>query len=357
MPEDLSAYSEIFLYVDLECPTGGCDPWDQPAKVSIIKEALSYELARYITPYGKACGGWVWDITDFKSIMTGKTEWQSYVQVWGASGWLVTIELELIPGTPEYPYVKLTRLWNEDNWVYGDTDVSYDFPERIIPIDESTDAAKIRMNMSGHGQGNTNNAAEFSNFTHFVWVDGAETFEQHLWKDDCDVNPCSPQNGTWQASRAGWCPGQDVIPWEWDLDEKFTPGEDIKLDFVLQEYTNLLDTGYNGSTHTEPHYRCHTYLIEYSKDVFVGTQEYQGITNNLASVYPNPTNGKLHIKAADDAIINGIYLYRTDGRLIIRKTDIEERAYMITVSEQPTGMYIIRVVTDKGTTTLKVAKE
>ncbi len=101
MPEDLSAYSEIYLHVDLECPTGGCDPWDQPAKVSIIKDALSYEIARYITPYGKACGGWVWDITDFKSIMTGKTEFQSYVQVWGASGWLVTIELELVPGTPE----------------------------------------------------------------------------------------------------------------------------------------------------------------------------------------------------------------------------------------------------------------
>jgi hypothetical protein len=356
MPGDLSGYSEIYLHVDLACPVGGCDPWDQPAKVSILKDALSYEVVRYITPYGKACGGWTWDITDFKPIMMGKTEFQSYVQVWGASGWLVTVQLELIPGTPDYPYLKLTRLWNEDNWVYGDQDIPHDFPERIVPIDQSTEKAKVRMTMTGHGQGNTNNAAEFFNVKHHLWVDGNEEFEQHLWRDDCGENECSPQNGTWTLSRAGWCPGQDVQPWEWDLSEHAEPGEDMNLDFVLQDYVNLLDSGYNGSTHTEPHYRCHTYLVEYSKDVFVSTPEQFSKAIANVTVYPNPTGGELSIKSTGEAKINGVFIYRPDGALVLREIDIEQNLHTVSLAELPVGVYIVRVVTDSGSETVKVMR-
>jgi len=356
MPEDLMDYSEIYLHVDLECPGGGCDPWDQPAKINVIKDAVSYEIARYITPYGVACGGWTWDITDFRSLLTDKTEFNSYVQVWGASGWLVTIQLELIPGTPDYPYTILTPLWMEDNWVYGDSDVSYDFPERTVNINEATEAAKIRMTISGHGQGNTLNAAEFSEFTHNFLIDGEETFAQHLWKDDCDINTCSPQSGTWQYSRAGWCPGQDVQPWEWDLQDKFTAGEDILLDFVLADYTNLLDTNYNGGSHTEPHYRCHTYLVEYSGNPFVSTEEIS-LTDKSGSVivYPNPSNGIITIKGKD-AEIKTVHIYRIDGALVevIENIGIPEK--QINIENQPDGLYVLKVETSKGFSVFKISK-
>jgi len=357
MPSDLSDYSEIYLHVDLECPGGGCDPWDQPAKVNVIKDAVSYEIARYITPYGVACGGWVWDITDFRTLLTDKTEFNSYVQVWGASGWLVTIQLELVQGTPDYPYTILTPLWMEDNWVYGDTAVSYDFPERVININEETDAAKIRMTMSGHGQGNTLNAAEFSNFTHHIWINGEETFEQHLWKDNCDENTCSLQTGNWRPPRSGWCPGQDVQPWEWDLQDYLTPGNELIIDYVLADYTNLLDTGYNGSTHTEPHYRCHTYLIEYSGNPFVGTEEIN-LTVNSGSiiVFPNPSDGIFTIRSKD-ATIKSVYLYRIDGSLIFMNENIGLQQYMVRLKQQTNGLYVLKVETETGVSVFKISRQ
>lgn len=348
MPEDLSNYSQILIEVDLECPPGGCDPWDQPAKINIFKEAISYEIARYITPYGIACGDWIFDITDFRSLLTGKVEFNSYVQVWGSSGWYVTIELTLVPGTPEYPFVKLTPLWMEDNWVYGDPDISYDFPEQILSINESTDDAKIRMTMSGHGQGNTLNAAEFSNFTHHIWIDGGETFEQHLWKNDCGQNSCSNQGGTWQGSRAGWCPGQDVQPWEWQLTELITPGEDMVIDYILADYTNLQNTGYNGGSHTEPHYRCHAYLLEYSTDEFVSVKE-----NNIAKkdmsfhVYPNPTDGFMEISTNGTAE-NGqaeITLVNITGNLI-DQFEWNGETKTLNFSDVSKGVYFLHIKMD-----------
>lgn len=355
MPEDLMDYSEIYIHVDLTCPGGGCDPWDQPAKLMINKDGENYELLRYITPYGVACGGWTWDITDFRSLLVDEVDWVSYVQVWGASGWLVSIELELIEGEPEFPYIKVDKLWSEDNWVYGDPDISYDFPEMPMMVHPETDAAKIRMTMTGHGQANTLNAAEFSEFTHHVWVDGEETFDQHLWKTDCGENSCSPQNGTWLFSRSGWCPGQDVQPWEWDLDGYFTPGEELVFDYVLADYTNLLNTGYNGYSHTEPHYRCHTYFLQYSDEDIVGVEEQMKNITHLEA-YPNPTSGLYYIKAKNDEQIEQVSVYQLNSQLIGTYYLNDASEYKVDLRSQPNGVYLIKVQTNNYTTVLKTVK-
>ncbi len=356
MPENLDAYSEIYVNIDLNCPTGGCDPWDQPAKLMINKDGENYEIARYITPFGVACGGWTWDITDFRSLLVNEVDWVSYVQVWGASGWLVSVELELVEGTPAYPYTKVVKLWNEDNWVYGDPDISYDFPAKEVMIEPETVAAKIRMTMTGHGQGNTQNAAEFSEFTHHIWIDGQETFEQHLWKTDCAQNSCSPQNGTYLYSRSGWCPGQDVQPWEWDMNGHFTPGESVNLDFVLADYTNLLNTGYNGSSHTEPHYRCHAYLIQYSDEDFVQLNE-QTVVSQHIEAYPNPTHGWYHMRSLHNEQIQEVAVYQLNGQLVASYLLNDATEYKLDLSSQTPGMYLIRVQTKTSADVLKVMVE
>ena len=35
-PESNSNFSEITMNVNLECPNGGCDPWDRKAKISVM---------------------------------------------------------------------------------------------------------------------------------------------------------------------------------------------------------------------------------------------------------------------------------------------------------------------------------
>lgn len=357
MPQDLSGYKSILLNLDLHCPAGGCDPWDQPGMLYIQKDNVTYEILRYITPYGRACGGWTFDLTDFKPIMQGKTIFESIIRVWGASGWLVEMELILEPGTPEYEVTRIDRLWNEDYWVYGDPDIPYDFPSRTISILENTDKARIRMTVTGHGQGNTLNAAEFSEFTHHVWVDGNETFDMYLWNDDCDQNPCSPQSGTWQYSRAGWCPGQDVQPWVYNLDDYITQGENLDLEFVLAEYTNLNNTGYNNTTHTEPHYRVHAYLVQYSLSTDTSNESVAAVTDTPEiNVFPNPSRGQFTV-SAKNSHIQTVSVYRIDGRQVASHYVGDAKSYLIDLDNQPNGIYFLRVHTPQGTSVVKVVKK
>jgi hypothetical protein len=351
MPADLSGYSHIYLYADLACPTSGCDPWDQAAQVYITKDSITYEIARYITPFGVACGGWMWDISDFRSVLTGKVDFTSYVQVWGASGWLVTLRLVLEEGTPEYAFSRITPLLDENYWVYGDPGISYNFPEKTVFIYPETQKAQIRMTSSGHGQGNTLNAAEFAEFTHHIWINGSETFPQHLWKTDCGQNTCSPQNGTWLYSRAGWCPGQDIQPWIWDLAGLFTPGQDLTADYVLAPYTNLLNTGYNGSSHTEPFIRTHAYLVQYASDPYVSTGSGLTMEESGISVYPNPANDHVTISCENEIL--EVELIGFTGQVLLRLPG-NKKSVSFTTSAFPAGICFIRVFTEKGTISRKL---
>ncbi|MDA3868030.1 MAG: peptide-N-glycosidase F-related protein [Salinivirgaceae bacterium] len=356
MPEDLSHYESIVLHLDLECPSGGCDPWDQPGMLYINKDNMAWEIARYVTPYGKACGGWSYDLTDFKPILEGKTVFESIIRVWGASGWLVNMELELTPGEPEYHVTKIDRLWNEDYWVYGDPDISYDFDPVAVPILENTDAAQVRMAVTGHGQGNTLNAAEFSHFTHNIHVNGNEEFPMDLWKDDCDENDCSNQSGTWLYSRAGWCPGQNVVPWLFNLEGLFTQGQDLELDFVLADYTNELNTGYNNNGHTEPHCRIHGYLVQYEENEDYNSIE-QSVTvdEGTLRVAPNPSKGMFTI-SSETSNIQNVAVYRIDGCRIKNYRTGEVHTFELNMEHHKQGVYFLNVQTDQGVEIVKIIK-
>jgi len=318
--DDLSSYSKILLHIDLDCPAGGCDPWDQAAQMYIKKDGEEYEVARYITPYGVACGNWTFDLTDFRSLLSGSVEFISYIQVWGASGWLVDAELELVPGTPEYVHAKVQKLWDNDRWVYGDTLVNPHNPEAIsLTIGSEAEAARIRLTTTGHGQGNTDNAAEFKEVTHSIFLDGTKEYEQHLWNDDCATNNCTGQQGSYQYSRAGWCPGEDVQPMIYDLDGKYTPGQTIEFDYQLEEYTNLLNDDYNNSDHTEPFYRMFAYLVTYSEEGQEASS-IEEIKERKYNVFPNPSTGIVNIMS-NESYNNEleIFIYNVNGQEVYAK--------------------------------------
>ncbi len=344
--EDLSGYSKVLLKISLNCPTGGCDPWDQPAFFYIVHEGVKYEIARYITPYGVPCGDWTFDITDFKSILKGGVNFESYIQVWGATGWLLDAEIVLEPGTPAYEDSKIEPLCVESYWVYGDVNVNpHNPPAKTVTVDANADALKIRMLSTGHGQANTDNAAEFKDATHEIWLNDELAFTQHLWKADCDQNTCSPQNGTWMYARAGWCPGQDIQPWEWDLNGLFTPGEELNFEYKLQPYTNLNNTGYNNGSHTEPHYKISTYLVTY----FNPTSGVEALTSVEKGVdlYPNPAIELINLKFYKD--IKGdvtVYFYNISGQLAGSEVlhDVEaDVVYDIPVHKLTPGVYTVKI--------------
>jgi len=351
MPDSLNNYSQIILEVSLRCPAGGCDPWDQFARISLLKDGESWELARYITPFGKACGNWVYDISDFRSLLIGKANFESYIQVWGASGWLVDAKLKLIPGTPAYKYVKVDKLWIKDYQVYGDPNISYNLTDTSIYINPNTLDARVRVTVTGHGQGNTDNAAEFMNLDHQINVNGAQAFTHSIWKADCSSNTCSAQSGTWEYARAGWCPGQDVQPDFFNLLGLYTPGQSISLDYVLHDYTNLLNTGYNNGSHTEPFMRIYGYLITSGNEILNSVA-----TNNPAiqemNVFPNPANNQVNISAMLANPGNAtIEMYDAIGNLcqtIAAQTNGNIVSTSLNVNNMAKGIYFIKLKTSES---------
>lgn len=324
LPGDLSNYEQILLHINVECPSTGCDPWDQAAQVWATNDNGSFEIARYITPYGIGCGPWTVDVTDFKSALEGEVTFNSFVQVFGQSGWLVTLDLELSEGTSTYPYSKASIIYQDDYHVYGDPGIDDDLPPVSLTIADNTEASHLRMHVSGHGQGNTNNAAEFYAVTHQVMVNGSKLEDHFLWKADCATNSCAEQAGNWVFPRAGWCPGQEVTPAFFSTSDAVSAGETVAFDYELQDYTNLLNTGYNNSGHTEPFYRIHSVLVENS------TQRFADFIN-LAVVDFGYELDNLSITDAKTTIANSgstaisnftVRIYR-DG-LLVGEEDVEE---------------------------------
>jgi hypothetical protein len=286
-PDDLSGYSQVLLEVELTKPVDGdYDPWDRYGDIHIERGGVSYEIARFVTAYGKGCGAWIYDITDFKSLLGGEVDFSTYIQTYipPPQGWVVNAKVILVPGVPTYKYSKVEELWRYDKLEYGNPNVSYDLPERTMDIPGNALAVKVRLSNTGHGQGNTYNAAEFYNVTHDLFVNGSDEFDHHLWKDDCAQNPCNPQFGNDTSSRAGWCPGQDVQPVFYDLGPYFTTGLPIDIDYVLASYTNLLrppEYPYDGAGHTMPYYNIQAYLITHSDSPFPLSVEVAKRAENL----------------------------------------------------------------------------
>lgn len=284
LPKDLSRFGQILMHVSVDCPSTGCDPWDQTGKVVANTPTGAFEIGRYITPYGIACGPWTIDVTDFKSVLGGEVNYDSFIQVFGGSGWLVTIDLELVEGAQSFSQV--TPIWQTDYHVYGDPGIEDDLDPVNVSIADNTSGTHVRLHITGHGQGNTSNAAEFFQVNHNFMVDGLPAEVHTLWKNDCAANPCADQLGNWLFARAGWCPGQEVTPKIFETSSQLFAGQTVELDYELQEYTNLLNTGYNSSGHTEPHYRIHGVLVEES---FERYQDFKNLAITEVSPVVNGT--------------------------------------------------------------------
>ena len=286
-PLSNSNFSQIIMNVNLECPDGGCDPWDRKAKISVMHLEEWYEIGRYVTPYGVECG-WTFDVTDYRSILKGEVALSSYIDTWVRPGWLVTIEFDFISGSPSHNHTTVRNIWNYDYIVYGDETIPINIPSvtEYIPMD--AEEVYLRMITTGHGQGNTDNAAEFSYRVHDININGELAFLHDFWRSDCESNPCSPQNGTWQYDRAGFCPGDKVNHDDFYIMENSLYGDTLMFDYILEDYTNFCSPNspscvdgstctqceYNYTGHTEPFYFIGSQLIIHSNSYHSNADTY-----------------------------------------------------------------------------------
>jgi len=347
LPDTNTRYQKILMFYTIGCPAAGCDPWDRLGWIKIYKanDTINYEIARIVTPYNIVGAGypgtctWVIDVSDYDPLLHYDVIMGSYIESWigGNRGWLVTAKLAYIEGEPDFIPYKIVNLWQYSRIVYGDPSnpVEAKLLPKNVTIDPSVDKVKIRIVTTGHGQGNTDNAAEFSYKWHSILV-GADSVSHYLWRDDCPLNPCSPQGGTWAYPRAGWCPGQSVIPWDNDITSSVTPGQSVMIDYNVQPYENFCrpnnpgcttgvtcpDCNYNYTGHTEPHYTVQSHLVYYYDNPLIKlipiSTEVPG-EYNLNQNYPNPFNPNTTIEFGIPEQSNvKLYVFDLSGRIVKR---------------------------------------
>ncbi len=367
LPSYVGAFDEIIGTLTISCPPGGCDPWDRVSSVEVQgKDGEWYEIIRYLTPYGVACNHTI-DLTDFMSFLSGKTAFRVNLTTF-ANGFEYTLDLDYNAGEPSNPYSQVQKLWYQ-TYQFGDLANLQPAEELTMQYPVNTTAAKIKLVSTGHGWGvdenseteNTNNAAEFSENTHNIWVDGQETFEQHNW-NDCNPNPdnCSPQSGTWQFDRAGWCPGSIAQFFDFNLSD-VSSGQ-VTLDYVFDEsyidycHPNNPDcisgvTCDNCDGGFNPHLIVSSYLISKGSAPLDGPVGINDIDNSFTAfnIYPNPSTGKFNIGLDDNLNKIDVVIYDQTGRSVKKiQRGFPGRNVEVDMTAFESGIYIVTVTTEKG---------
>ena len=367
-PADNSQYSQILMHFDLDCPTGGCDPWDRYSDVKVEVNGVEYEIARYVTPYALSTCNWTLDVTEYRDLLKGTVDLKSYIETW-SNGWLFNADFEFVMGTPQYENIYVENLWVDYFLIYGDTlFYSINLPEQTRTVPMNAEKTVVRIVNTGHGQGNTQNAAEFSNMTHEIRINGQQAFTQNLWKADCAQNPCANQPGTWQFARAGWCPGQEVQPDDYDITSLVTPGQPVAIDYVLEPYYNqcspwnpsctngqtCTECTYNGGAHTQPNYKISAQLIHYSTTPFVNVEAPEAIRLEVA---PNPTEGKVQLDIQlDRTEMVHLSVFDLQGRQVkaIEPMLLQSRQIDLDLSDETPGVYLLKVDAGSQSTFKKI---
>jgi len=380
-PSDVSLYNQITMEIALTCPAGGCDPWDRYAHIKLVTlGGEKLEIGRYVTPYANDWCSWTIDVTEYREHLTDVVSLESFIETW-SGGWDLTLDFHFFIGTPAYPYVAVQNLHTDYYMNYGDTLFNdIDIASRNVFVPANAEKVVFRITNTGHGQGNTQNAAEFSNMTHAIHVDSVEVAAQHLWNSDCNVNPCSPQSGTWQYSRAGWCPGQEIQGDDFDITSSTTPGEYSVWDYVLQPFFNdcspyninvntgglncisgvtCADCNYNSNGHTEPNYKISMQAIFYSTTPITTARPAYPVKvletiNELAEfqIYPNPSNGIYTIESASSAESYNVYVMDVTGKNI--RTAHCHGKSEVDISNSPNGIYFVTIENENTKTNHKL---
>jgi hypothetical protein len=373
LPSYLGAYSQIVANLDVNCPTGGCGEWDRVASIEAKGHNGEWiEIIRYITPYGVPCSHSV-DLTDYMSILQGKIAFRLNCGTLD-NGFLYDLSIAYTPGTPEYPYSAITRLWNE-TYPFGDPDNLQPVEPVNISFNENAVASILKVVSTGHGWGanNTGNAAEFHEDTHHIWVNGSQTFEQHNWMD-CNPNPdgCQPQNGTWFHDRAGWCPGA-IAPW-FDFNMTEHIGNNVALEYIFDEdYVDNCHPNNPGCVSGvtcddcndgfNPHLIVATNLVTFSgvpltEAVLVSAEE-PLVDQNKVSIFPNPSRGQFTIAMERSAKEVHIRIMNNTGQMVktLNSLDNYMKEMVIDMSGLPGGIYLVDIDMDGQRVTKKLILE
>jgi hypothetical protein len=303
---------------------------------------------------------------------------RSYISTYigDPEGWECTMTFYFVEGELQMKPYRVVNLWNVGYLPYGDPERPPDnaLGYSSINVEDIAEMATVRILTTGHGQGNTNNAAEFSHKDHGVFI-GAQIFEQELWRSNCAQNECSPQGGTWQYNRAGWCPGDRVYPWDINGFD-FTPGQPLDITYFLEPYENFcrpnnpdcvdgstcVDCDYNSTGHTEPNFNTSGQLFLWSSQDPSSVEPPREILPTgftLMQNYPNPFNPSTTIRfSIPKAAQAKLAVYNITGQevatLIDGVTNAGPHEVEFNAAALPSGVYFYSLSSGGFTETKKM---
>lgn len=257
----------------------------------VFEVVKNLELARLITPYaGGKTKTWshtyTFDITDFAFLLEDSVDIRTHYSGY-QDGFTVTLDFELIEGTPAMECYKIETLW-QGSFPYGNPNNSIENYLKNIRVNPEADFAdaKLRVIQTGHGFGGNENCAEFCPKKHFVKVNGSQKFSTLIWKDDCGMNAIYPQPGTWIYDRSNWCPGSAIRPYDYYIGDVLQKGDSNDIDLDMEAFTN------NGNNSCS--YIVSGMLFYYKKAAYKNDASLEAIlapSNDSRYVRYNPTCG------------------------------------------------------------------
>lgn len=361
-PSHVNAFNDIRLNYQHQC-VGGCDPYDRVGYCRVKNYRGEWvELFRYIAPFGVECDADL-DVTDYTTLLQGLVEFELYFQTWNGNGYAPIATFSYTKGTPEYKYVDMNELWF-GIYDFGDYANQQPVPEINYTFPEETQKAHLKVITTGHnwssgtnGAYNTDNAAEFSNNTHHVFVNGTKKYDQHNWLT-CNPNPygCQPQNGTWTYERSGWCPGSMGMVWDFDLSEYVGNGNanifyQFDPTYIDQCHPNYPDcvNGQNNCPNCgaadNPILRLSGAVVSYSNSIAVIDDVPTLIDHSDSfdvSMKPNPAKSTLRLSTNYDKGRICCHILNMQGQEV--RNFVFEGETTIDIEDLPSGVYMVSFI-------------
>jgi hypothetical protein len=229
---DGEAIDSIFYNYDDYVINDTLEYYDEPFEV-----VDPYEIGRFITPYGIGLDlgpdgfTWIYDVTDYAPLLRGEVDFSA-----GNQQELIDVRFEFIKGIPPRDVLRIDRPWGaRKSYRYKNLDNDENLSAATVSLHPEAKQFMMRTRLTGHGHnsddGNYPHCCEWKDNTHYLYVNGDERAKWHIWRYyECGFNPVYPQGGTWPGRREGWCPGDIVYDYDFEITDL------VSSDSVIVDY-------------------------------------------------------------------------------------------------------------------------
>ena len=242
LPDAATMAAFDHLDVDVEVICRGrppeCSEWDRIAYIEVCLDDTCdarHEIVRWITPYARpGQRRWIMDASPFLGdLRAGGTQ---RLRVTMGPEWEAATERDVnmslrLSTRGEPASIDVQRAYRG-----GAFDASYADAHPPFTFSVPAEAARVELVVivSGHGQTETDNCAEWCEHEHRFEINAGASHEiafpdeigRPLGCADLVVEGVVPgQYGNWAPRRAGWCPGYPVAARRFDVTDDVTPGD------------------------------------------------------------------------------------------------------------------------------------